>query len=73
MFKPVVEGTLLYYNMVIYNRWGQKVFETNDWRKGWSGYFNNSPQPAGMYVYNITYQLPRSTKKNQKGTVLLIR
>lgn len=73
VFKPVVEGALLYYKMVIFNRWGQKVFETNDWHKGWSGNFNNNPQPAGMYVYNITYQLPHSTKKNQKGTVLLIR
>jgi gliding motility-associated-like protein len=73
VFKPVVEGALVYYHMIIYNRWGQKVFETNDWHNGWSGNFNNYPQPAGMYVYNITYQLPRSARKNQKGTVLLMR
>lgn len=73
VFKPVVEGSLSYFNMVIYNRWGQKVFETNDWHKGWSGNLNGTPQPAGIYAYNITYQLLRSARKNQKGTVMLIR
>jgi gliding motility-associated-like protein len=73
VFKPVVEGTLTYYNLVIYNRWGQKVFETDDWHKGWMGNFNGYQQPAGIYVYTVTYQLPRSARKNQKGTVLLMR
>ena len=58
----------------IYNRWGQLIFRTNDWKKGWDGRFNGQPQPAGAYVWMLRY-VDRDTKKQffRKGTAILIR
>lgn len=58
----------------IYNRWGQKVFETKDWKKGWNGKQGGKDQPAAVYIWTLRY-INRDTKKlvEQKGTVTLIR
>lgn len=58
----------------VFNRWGQLLFITNQWKTGWDGTFKNSPQPSGTYVWMLRYT-DRDTKKwmEQKGTVVLIR
>lgn len=61
------------YIMRVYNRWGQLVFESPDATKGWDGLKNGSLQPAGTYVYVVSYMDPIKTEKIvRKGTVLLI-
>lgn len=39
----------------IHNRYGQKIFTTNDLRLGWDGKCNSSPCPAGTYYWHIRY------------------
>jgi gliding motility-associated-like protein len=58
----------------VFNRWGQLVFRTNDWKKGWDGRFNGQPQPTGTYVWMLRYT-DRDTQKQifRKGTAILIR
>ena len=48
------------YKMVIYDRWGNLVFQTNDMTKGWNGNSHTSGQPApnGVYVYKIEIREP---------------
>jgi gliding motility-associated-like protein len=60
--------------LVVYNRWGQVVFRTRDWRQGWDGRLSGQRQPAATYVWMLRYT-HRDTKKQvmQKGTVTLIR
>jgi len=41
------------WQIAIFNRWGQKVFETKDTAKGWDGTMNGMDQPEGNYVYLI--------------------
>ena len=62
------------FSMTIYNRWGQVVFETNaiDGR-GWDGYFNSMPQPAGVFIYNINADFIDGQKLNKHGNLTLIR
>ena len=58
----------------VFNRWGQLVFKTNDWKKGWDGTINGAPQPSGVYVWFLRYTDRNTQKKlEQKGTVTLIR
>jgi gliding motility-associated-like protein len=62
------------YNMELYNRWGEIVFNTTDVNsRGWDGNFGGSPQPMGVYVYiiNVTYE--NLSKKTFKGNVTLVR
>ena len=58
----------------IFNRWGQLMYSTTDWKKGWDGKYNGILQPAGTYVYTLVF-IHRETKQkvSKKGTVQLIR
>lgn len=73
-FYPLnaVKAEQLQFN--IYNRWGQLMYHTDNWKKGWDGNYLNTPQPAGMYIWTLSY-VNRDTKKliQRKGTVMLIR
>ncbi|HEV2355545.1 MAG TPA: gliding motility-associated C-terminal domain-containing protein, partial [Puia sp.] len=58
----------------VFDRWGQLVFETRNWMKKWDGTVDGHPQPAGTYVWMLSY-VDKETGKRifQKGTSLLIR
>jgi gliding motility-associated-like protein len=60
--------------LLIYNRWGQLVYQTNDLQRGWNGIYHNVPQMAGVYVYYVTYKYVfRPENFTKKGTFVLIR
>lgn len=61
------------YMMVIYNRWGQKLFTTTDVNLGWDGYFDGKLCPMGSYVYYIRFKLPNSEYFEKRGSVNLVR
>lgn len=56
----------------IYNRWGQRVFSTNDPAKCWDGTLNGKLQDSGTYVYVIRAK-SACGEVMKKGTVLLLR
>ncbi|MDB5192590.1 MAG: hypothetical protein JWQ96_2153, partial [Segetibacter sp.] len=58
----------------IFNRWGELIFKTGDWKQGWNGRQNDKPLGSGSYVWLLSY-VDRDTRKRveQKGTVVLIR
>jgi gliding motility-associated-like protein len=57
----------------IYNRWGQKVFESNDRRLGWDGNFNGKPQPMEVYAYVLDVEFYDGTRTRKTGDITLIR
>ena len=62
------------FRLQIYNRWGQKVFETADYTKGWDGTLHGEPAATGMYIWYCEMgNLQGSSRKQLKGTVILIR
>lgn len=73
VFTPMVPVPLPGYRMQIWNRWGMLVFETTISTKGWDGTIAGQPQPAGTYVYKITYKLPTGQEKQMAGTLVMIR
>jgi gliding motility-associated-like protein len=44
------------YNLVIFNRWGEIVFESNDALFGWDGTYGGMPCPDGTYIWQIKYK-----------------
>jgi gliding motility-associated-like protein len=62
------------YEFKVYNRWGQLVFYSRDWRQKWDGRINGQLQSTGVFVWTLSY-IHRDTKQrvNRKGTVTLIR
>ncbi|MEI9934260.1 MAG: gliding motility-associated C-terminal domain-containing protein [Ferruginibacter sp.] len=74
VFKILNPHNLTNYLLAIYNRWGEKIFETTDYTKGWDGTFKGQPQNIGGYVWYCEFiQLPDTHKSLLKGSVVLIR
>ncbi|MBL7726643.1 MAG: gliding motility-associated C-terminal domain-containing protein, partial [Dinghuibacter sp.] len=58
----------------IFNRWGQLIFQTNDFRKRWDGTLRGQLQPTDTYVWYLNYTHRETNKRfNLKGTTVLIR
>lgn len=62
-----------YYRLVIFNRWGQQVFESVDPLMKWDGDFHSKKQPAGTYIWRVDYQLPGKNLITKNGYVVLFR
>ena len=58
---------------IIWNRWGQKVFETNDKNIGWNGKFNGAVQPMDVYAYTLEVEFFDGKHATKKGDLTLIR
>ena len=61
------------FRLVIFNRWGQPVFETTDPYKGWDGRVKGEDALTGNYVWVMTYTDMYGYKGSDKGTVILVR
>lgn len=62
------------FDIQIYNRWGEKVFESQDPLVSWNGRVNNKGPllPSGTYVYLLNYALGSGPLKSLNGTVTLL-
>lgn len=58
---------------IIWNRWGQKVFETSSRNTGWNGKVNGVVQPMDVYAYTLDVEFFDGTKATKKGDITLIR
>ncbi len=72
--KGFLEGSTN-FSMSVWNRWGEKVFETTDPTEDWNGRQMNTGafSPAGVYVYVVTFTGPRKENLEYKGFATLIR
>ncbi|MEM1323518.1 MAG: PKD domain-containing protein [Bacteroidota bacterium] len=63
------------FEMRIWNRWGEMVFQTDQPSNSWNGRKNNNGDlaPKGVYVYTITFIGPRGQSRQLKGFVTLIK
>ncbi|MEO6684248.1 MAG: PKD domain-containing protein, partial [Ginsengibacter sp.] len=57
----------------IYNRWGQKIFETNSRKTGWDGRFKGKLQPVDVYTYTLDVTFSDGSKVKKTGDITLIR
>lgn len=60
------------FSCAIYNRWGQRVFESNNITLAWDGKYKGMPQEAGVYAYYIIVQQNNGTQHTYKGNVTII-
>jgi len=57
----------------VYNRFGEKVFETKESGKKWNGKIRGVDQPVGAYVYICSFISNGTTRSSVKGSFVLIR
>lgn len=76
-FRLVSPTDLPSFNLMVFNRWGQQVFESDDVFRGWDGQLNGKQSPSGTYVWKAVYKLrregPGREEQVQTGTVVLIK
>jgi len=63
------------FSMMIWNRWGELVFETSDPEQAWNGRVKNTGgmSPAGVYVVVVRFTGPRGSPYEYKGFATLVR
>lgn len=74
IFRAICRCPVERFDMHVYNRWGELVFETFDTSEGWDGFFNSNPQPLGVFIYYLNYfNFCEQKMKSMKGNVTLVR
>lgn len=74
VFKPtIIYGDPKAYSLSIFNRWGGKIFESNDPAIGWDGSDHGKDAQQGGYAYLIQFYANDGVKVERKGMVLLVK
>jgi len=70
VFRPIATTDLIrQFSLVIYNRWGQLIFETANPAEGWNG----KNAPAGVYSWVISYSDMVGKVSKLRGGVMLVK
>lgn len=59
--------------LAIYNRWGEKVFETTELSRCWDGTYNNTALNTAVFVYYLEATLIDGSKVKHQGNITLIK
>jgi gliding motility-associated-like protein len=70
-FAPKGDG-IETFKMLIYNRWGELLYETEDLQKGWDGTFRGALSQQDVYIYKVSARGQAYGLVEQQGTVTLI-
>ena len=74
VFNVIGLGYADMYNLKLYNRWGELLFESNKISEGWDGRFMGEVVQNGVYIYLVTFRDIGSKKRIfEEGNVTLIR
>ena len=58
---------------LVFNRWGELVFSTDDYQVGWDGTYRNAQQEMEVYVYVLSGTFADGNPFNLQGNITLIR
>lgn len=73
VFLPITKG-VKEFQMQIFDRWGNLIFESRQQNRGWDGYDRKGNLvPAGVYVYKLVLRMANDQRTTQVGDVTLIR
>lgn len=74
VFMPVCKS-ITHYNLQIYDRWGQLIFESNDVSSGWNGSLKDKMADPGVFSYIAIFESEQYPGETQKihGTFTLVR
>ena len=61
------------FSFKIFDRWGEKVFESSDPNYGWDGTYRNKPVDTGVFIYTVDGFLSSGVEVKKKGNVTLLR
>lgn len=72
-FKPVLGCVPQFYEFLVYNRWGQEVFRTNQPEQGWNGSYRGEAAEQGTYQYVAFVRFEVGETRLSSGSIRLLR
>ncbi len=73
LFKATIFGLLKHFHLIVYNRFGERVFETFNTSVGWNGKYLGVDLDTDAFVWYCEYQFNNEQPKTQRGSVVLVR
>jgi gliding motility-associated-like protein len=74
LFRVTTSAGIELIQFAVYNRWGNRVWSTNDFRSGWDGTFQGKDEDMNTYFYIFKYTcLTDKQQYTKKGDLLLMR
>lgn len=72
LFGPKGHG-IIKYELMIYDRWGERIFSTSNFEEGWNGKYRNVECKEDVYVWKINITTNSYEAKELTGSILLMR
>jgi gliding motility-associated-like protein len=72
-FKPAAYDGIAEYQLLIYNRWGQVIYETDNPDYGWNGKYKGRPAVQDVYAWRVSGKYRNGTPFEKAGNVTLVR
>jgi gliding motility-associated-like protein len=73
VFKPIVIG-VEDYTFLIFDRWGEQIYKTQDQTEGWDGRYKNDPCTDDVYIWKCDFKNVVSKEyEHHVGHVTLVR
>ncbi len=73
VFYPFVQEGVVEYDFKVFSRWGELIFESNDVKIGWDGYYRGKLCTQGVYIWKVVCKYSNGTIETQTGDVTLFR
>ena len=71
VFYPISEF-VQNYRLIVYNRWGEMVFESTDINIGWDGYYRGQLSPQDVYVWKVDITYVDGFQMSEAGDLTLL-
>jgi hypothetical protein len=72
IFYPLYYG-VAEYHLEIYNRWGEKIYTSDELCKGWDGYVDGVMAPQDVYVWKVSVIYDNGEPYKEYGSLTLLR
>jgi gliding motility-associated-like protein len=75
VFYPYTEKpeAVVDYNLIVFNRWGELIFESKNIYIGWDGFYRGKASPQEVYVYKVSVTFENGQTFEKMGDVTLFR
>ncbi|MCU4176936.1 PKD domain-containing protein [Carboxylicivirga sp. N1Y90] len=73
VFYPFVQEGIVEYDLKIFSRWGELLYESKDVNIGWDGYHRGKLCTQGVYIWKVVCKYSNGTIETKTGDVTLFR
>lgn len=73
IFMPAMYGEFTLFHFLIFDRWGELIFESSDPNQGWDGTYESRKCQLGVYVWRIAFADASGQEQQHVGHVTLLR